>query len=64
MDFSSANIQLPRWPVVVIVFTSQEDLGSTPGCRRPESLELVLVAFPLGTQDYGKSTVTGLPMSE
>ena len=30
---------------------------------RPKSLELVVVAFPLGTQDYGNSTMTGLSVS-
>ena len=26
---------------------------------RPKSLKLVVVAFPLGAQDYGNSTMTG-----
>ena len=30
---------------------------------RPKSLKLVVVAFPVGTQDYGKSTTTGPPVS-
>ena len=28
-----------------------------------ERLKLVIVALPLGTQDYGRNTMTGLPES-
>ena len=38
-------------------------MGSIPGRNRPKSLKLVVVAFPLGTQDYGNSTMTGPPVS-
>ena len=41
----------------------REFVGSIPGRDRPKLLKLVVVAFPLGAQDYGKSTTTGLPMS-
>ena len=34
-----------------------------PGCDRPKSLKLVVVAFPLGIQDYGNSTTTGISVS-
>ena len=34
-----------------------------PGRDRPKSLKMVVVAFPLGTQDYGNSTTTGKPVS-
>ena len=37
----------------------------TPGRDRPKSLKkkLVVMAFPLATQNYGNSTTTGLPVS-
>ena len=38
----------PEWEVV----------GLIPGCDRPKSFKLVVVAFPLGAQDYGNSTTT------
>ena len=38
-------------------------VGSIPGHDRRKSLKLVVVAFPLGTQDYGNSTMTGLPVA-
>ena len=41
----------------------REIVGSIPGCDRPKSLKLVVVAFSLGAQDYGNSTTTGLPLS-
>ena len=41
----------------------REVMGSIPGLKRPKSLKLVVVAFPLGTQDYGNSTTTGPPVS-
>ena len=30
----------------------REVVGSTHGCNRPKSFKLVVVAFPLGVQDY------------
>ena len=30
---------------------------------RPKSLKLLVVAFPLGAQDYGNGTMTGPPVS-
>ena len=41
----------------------REVMGSIPGRYRPKSLKLVVVAFPLGVQEYGKSTTTGPPES-
>ena len=41
----------------------REVLDSIPGRDRPKSLKLVVVAFPLGAQDYGNSTATGPPVS-
>ena len=41
----------------------REVVGSVPSHDRPKSLKLVVVAFPLGAQDYGNSTTTGLPVS-
>ena len=41
----------------------QEVVGSIPGRDRPKSLKLVVVAAPLGAQDYGSSTVIGPPVS-
>ena len=41
----------------------QEVVGSIQGHNRPEFSELVVVAFPLGTKDYGSSTMTGPPVS-
>ena len=43
----------------------QEVVGSIPGRDRPKylKLEVGLVAFPLGAQDYGNSTTTGPPVS-
>ena len=41
----------------------REFVGSIPGRDTPKSLKLVVVAFPLGTQDYGNSTTTGPPVS-
>ena len=38
-------------------------VGSIPGRDRPKSLKLIVVAFPLGAQDYGNSTTTGPPVS-
>ena len=40
----------------------QEIMGSILGSDRPQSLKLVLVAFPLGPQDFGNSTTIGLPV--
>ena len=40
-----------------------EVVGSIPGCDRPMSVKLVVVAFLLGAQDYGNSTMTGPPVS-
>ena len=34
----------------------REVVGLIPGCDRPKSLNLVVVAFPFGGQDYGNST--------
>ena len=34
-----------------------------PWPRQTKFLKLVVVAFPLGTQDYGDSTTTGPPVS-
>ena len=41
----------------------REVVGSIPGRDRLQSLKLVAVAFPLGSQDYGNSTTTGAPVS-
>ena len=41
----------------------REVVGSIPGRDRPKSLKLVVVAFPLGAQDYGNSTTAGPPVS-
>ena len=38
----------------------QEVVGSIPGRDRSKSLKMLAVAFPLGAQDYGNSTTTGL----
>ena len=38
-------------------------MGSIPGHEKSESLKLVTVAFPIGAQDYGNITMTGLPVS-
>ena len=38
-------------------------MGSTPGRDKSQSLKLVVVTFPLGTQDCGNSTTTGPPAS-
>ena len=40
-----------------------EVVGLFPGRDRPKSLKLVVVGFPLGTQDYANSTTTGPPVS-
>ena len=37
--------------------------GSIPGSYRQKSFKLIVVTFPLGTQDYGNSTTTGQPVS-
>ena len=42
---------------------SREVVGSIPGRNRPKSLKLVVVAFPLGAQEYGNSTTTGQSVS-
>ena len=42
----------------------REVVGTIPGRHIPKSLTLVVVAFPLGAQDYGNSTTTGPPVSE
>ena len=41
----------------------QEVVGSIPGCNKPKSVKLVVVAFPLGAQDYWNSSTTDLPKS-
>ena len=41
----------------------REVVGPIPGCDRPKSLKLLVVAFPLGAQNYGNSTATGQPVS-
>ena len=41
----------------------REVMGSIPVRDRPKSLKLVVVAFPLGAQDYGNSIMTGPPLS-
>ena len=41
----------------------QEVVASIPGRDRPKSLKVVIVAFPLGAEDYGNCTTTGLPVS-
>ena len=41
----------------------QQVMGSISGRDRPKSLKLVVMAFPLGAQDYGNSTMTGPLMS-
>ena len=38
-------------------------VGLNPSHDRPNSLKLVVMAFPLGTQGYGNSTTTGPPVS-
>ena len=40
-----------------------EVVGSIPGSDTPKSLKLVVVAFLLGAQDYGNSTMTGPPVA-
>ena len=40
-----------------------EVIGSIPGRDRPTSFKRVVVAFPLGAQDYGNSTMTDPPVS-
>ena len=37
--------------------------GFDPGCDRPQSLKLVVVAFHHSAQGYGNSTMTGRPVS-
>ena len=41
----------------------QEVVDSILSCDRPKSLKLVVLAFPLGAQDYGNGTMTGSPVS-
>ena len=41
----------------------REVVGLIFGRNRPKSSKLVVVAFPLGVQDYGNSTMTGPPVS-
>ena len=42
----------------------QEVVGSIRGRHRPKSKQLVVVvAFPIGDQDYGNSSKTGRPVS-
>ena len=40
-----------------------EVVDSIPGRDSPKSLKLVVVAFPVGAQDYGNSTTTGPSVS-
>ena len=40
-----------------------EVVGSILGRNRPKSLKPVVVAFPLGAQDYGNRTTNSLPVS-
>ena len=40
----------------------REVMGSIPGCDRLKSLKLVVVTFPLSSQDYGNSTRTDPPV--
>ena len=40
-----------------------EVAGSIPGRDRLKSLTLVVVAFPLGAEDYGYNTTNGPPVS-
>ena len=41
----------------------REVVGSIPGHDKTKPLKLVEMAFPLGAQDYGNSTMTGPPVS-
>ena len=41
----------------------REVVAWIPGPDRPKSLKLVVVAFPLGAQDYRNNTTTGPPVS-
>ena len=43
--------------------SEREVVGSIPDRDRPKSSKLVVVAFPIGAQDYGNSTTTGQPVS-
>ena len=38
-------------------------VGSIPGRDRPTSLKLEVQSSPLGSQDYGSSTMTAPPVS-
>ena len=40
----------------------QEVMGSIPGRDKPKSFKLVVVASPVGAQDYGNSTTTCPPV--
>ena len=60
---------------LLIVFTLKSDtavaswlerlkvVGSIPSRDRPKSLKVVVMAFPLGAQDYENSTTIGPPVS-
>ena len=40
-----------------------EVMGSIPGCNRPKSFKLVVVALPFGIQEYGNGTKNGPPVT-
>ena len=54
--FMSMALRLERPP------REREVVGFNLGRDGPKSLELVVVAFALGAQDYGNSTTTDLPV--
>ena len=59
-DVSIAGLQ---WFILIPRLNHTGSVGSIPDRDRPKSLKLVVVAFPLGAQDYGNSATTGPPVS-
>ena len=51
----------PRW--LEHLPREWEVVGSIRSRDRPKSLQLVVVAIPVGTQDYGNSTMTAWPVT-
>ena len=61
-SLSGVDVSFETPPKVFFFFFLQEVVGSIYRSGKPKSLILVVMAFPLGAQDYGYSTTTGSPV--
>ena len=63
MANSSLSLMKKYGTISVNASPRERSPGLIPGRDRPKSLKLVVVACPLGAQDYGNTTTTGPPVS-